>query len=286
MPKSERRQALADFLRKRRASLTPADVGLPPGTRRRTPGLRREEVAQLASIGSSWYVWLEQGREVHPSAEVLESLAHALRLTPNERRHLFLLTGQPLPPRGSPSEEQVSPALQRVLDDLHPSPAYVMGRRYDYLAWNQAADDLFDLSEASSAYERNLIWRLFTSRTMRERPQWEQLARATLAEFRVASARYPGDGWFEELIEDLKKISPEFCQWWPQHDVRGTLDGYKVITHPILGKLEFEHLNLQILSDPDVRIMIYSPLWETRAKLEQLGTMGTASTRITRHTQS
>src|SRR5438067_13147673 len=102
MQKSEQRQALADFLRKRRASLAPADVGLPPGVRRRTPGLRREEVAQLANIGASWYVWLEQGRDVHPSAQVLESLAQALRLTPTERRHLFLLAGQPLPPPVSP----------------------------------------------------------------------------------------------------------------------------------------------------------------------------------------
>src|SRR5215472_10552631 len=125
MQESERRQALADFLRKRRACLAPSDVGLPPGTRRRTPGLRREEVAQLASVGTSWYVWLEQGRNVHPSAQVLESLAQALRLAPNERRHLFLLAGQPLPPPPvSPEEESVSPALQQMVDDLNPTPAY------------------------------------------------------------------------------------------------------------------------------------------------------------------
>src|SRR5437660_718382 len=141
MKESERRQTLADFLRQQRARLAPGDVGLPAGLRRRTPGLRREEVAQIANIGTSWYIWLEQGRDVHPSAQVLESLAQALRLTPNERRHLFLLAGQPLPaPPVSPTEESVSPALQQVLDDLNPTPAYVMGRRYDYLAWNRAAD--------------------------------------------------------------------------------------------------------------------------------------------------
>jgi transcriptional regulator with XRE-family HTH domain len=270
MQKSEHRQALADFLRKRRARLSPADVGLPPGIRRRTPGLRREEVAQLANMGTSWYVWLEQGRDVHPSAQVLESLAQALRLTLNERRHLFLLAGQPPPPHASPLEEQISPALQQVLDDLNPTPAYVMGRRYDYLAWNKAADGLFAISEASfSPYPRNLLWRLFTSPTMRERPHWEQVARATLAEFRTTSTRYPGDSWFEELIEDLKQISPEFCRWWPHHDVRSSLDGHKAIEHPTLGHLEFEHLTLQVLSSPDVRIMIYTPLAETRAKLER-----------------
>jgi transcriptional regulator with XRE-family HTH domain len=269
LQESERRQALADFLRKRRACLSPADVGLPPGLRRRTPGLRREEVAQLANMGTSWYVWLEQGRDVHPSAQVLESLAQALRLTPNERRHLFLLAGQPLPPHVSAEEESASPALQQVLDDLDPTPAYAMGRRYDCLAWNKAADGLFAISEASSRYAHNLIWRLFTSPTMREDPHWEMIARGTLAEFRAASARYPGDGWFEELIEDLKQVSPEFCLWWPHHDVRSSLDSHKVIEHPTLGHLEFEHLTLQILNNPDIRIMIYTPNVETRAKLQR-----------------
>jgi transcriptional regulator with XRE-family HTH domain len=269
MHESERRQALADFLRTRRARLSPADVGLPPGIRRRTPGLRREEVAELANIGTSWYVWLEQGRDVHPSMQVLENLAQALRLTLNERRHLFLLAGQPLPAHVSPAEESASPALQQILDDLNPTPAYVMGRRWDYLAWNKAADGLFAISEASSRYARNLIWRLFTSPTMRERPNWEQLARSTLAEFRAASARYPGDRWFEELVEDLKQVSPEFCRWWPHHDVRSALDGHKAIEHPTLGHLEFEHITLQVLSNPDVRIMIYTPLAETRAKLQR-----------------
>ncbi|SRR5260221_5064428 len=176
MQERERRQTLADFLRQRRARLSPSDVGLPSGIRRRTPGLRREEVAQLANIGISWYVWLEQGRDVHPSEQVLESLAQALRLTLNERRHLFLLARQPLPSPVSPSDESVSPALQQVLDNLDPTPAYVMGQRFDYLAWNKGADALFSISEASSPYARNLVWRLFTSQTMRERPSWEQIA--------------------------------------------------------------------------------------------------------------
>ena len=275
----ERRQALADFLRQRRASLAPADVGLPPGVRRRTPGLRREEVAQLANIGTSWYVWLEQGRDVHPSAQVLESLAQALRLTLNERRHLFLLAGQPPPPYGSPSEESVRPVLQQILDDLDPTPACALGRRWDYLAWNSAAETLFAIAEASSPYARNLLWQLFTDPARRERPHWEQVARSMLAEFRSVGARYPGDRWFEELIEDLKQVSPEFCQWWPHHDVRPALDGHKVLEHPTLGRVEFEHINLQVLSDPDVRIMVYVPNAATRAKLEEALTTRTAPDR-------
>lgn len=271
MQERERRQALADFLRQRRASLAPADVGLPPGFRRRTPGLRREEVAQLANIGTSWYVWLEQGRNVHPSAQVLESLAQALRLTANERRHLFALAGQSMPPHGSPSEERISPALRLLLDSLDPVPACVLGRRWDYLAWNRAGDAVFGMSEATDPYARNLIWQLFAGSTKREHSHWEAIARGMLAEFRATSARYPDDPWFEDLIEDLKRVSPEFCQWWPHHDhVRGVLDMHKVMEHPALGRLEFEHINLQTLSEPDVRVMVYVPDTATRAKLERV----------------
>jgi|SRR5215467_758320 len=271
MQESERRQALADFLRKRRACLAPSEVGLPPGLRRRTPGLRREEVAQLASIGTSWYIWLEQGRNVHPSAQVLESLAQALRLTPNERRHLFLLAGQPLPPQAFLVEERTSPALQQMLDDLDPTPAYIMGRRWDYLAWNKTADLVFAISQASFPYGRNLVWRFFTNPVMREYfPDWEQMARGMLAEFRTACARYPGDECFEELIEELKRVSPEFCRWWPYHDAPGSLDAHKIIEHPTLGHLEFEHISLQVLNDSDVRVTIYTPNASTRAKLQPL----------------
>lgn len=270
MREKERRQALADFLRQRRARLSPADVGLPPGIRRRTSGLRREEVAQLANIGISWYVWLEQGRDVHPSAQVLESLARALRLTVNERRHLFLLAGQSLPPPPvSPEEESASLALQQMLDDLNPTPAYVMGRHYDYLAWNTAADGIFGISAASPPYGRNLVWRLFTSPTMRALPNWEQLARGTLGEFRAASAHYPRDQQFEDLIEDLKIVSPEFRDLWLHHDVRSSLDGHKAIEHSTLGRLEFEHITLQAVNNSDLRIMIYLPNGVTRAKLQR-----------------
>ena len=269
MQENERRQALADFLRQRRENLSPADVGLPPGMRRRTPGLRREEVAQLANIGTSWYIWLEQGRDVHPSAQVLESIAQALKLTPNERRHLFLLAGQALPPHTFSTNECISPALQRMLDDLDPTPAYVMGRRLDYLAWNKAANAIFSLEQATSPYARNLVWRLFTNSRLRDHPNREMMVRNMLAEFRAANARYPGDRWFEELIEDLKRISPEFCRWWPHHDASSVLEGHKIMEHPTLGHLEFEHITLQIPNDPDIRIMIYTPLAGTSAKLEQ-----------------
>lgn len=271
MNENERRLALADFLRKQRARLSPADVGLPPSLRRRTPGLRREEIAQLAHIGTSWYIWLEQGRNIHPSVQVLESLAQALKLTSNERRHLFLLAGQSLPPQTPPLQECVSPVLQQMLDGLDPAPAYAVGRRWDYLAWNHAAERVFAISAASLPYERNLLWRFFTDPMMREHfSHWEQMARGLLAEFRTASARYPGDGWFEELIEALKQVSPEFCQWWQEHDAPRELSGDKIMEHPTLGHLEFQHLTLQVLSDPAIRVTVYMPKAVTRIKLQQL----------------
>jgi transcriptional regulator with XRE-family HTH domain len=271
MDEKERRQALADFLRQRRTRLSPLEVGLPAGLRRRTPGLRREEVAQLASMGTSWYVWLEQGRDVHPSAQILESLAQALRLTPDERRHLFWLAGQTLPPHAVPGAESVSPGLRQMLNDLDPLPAYVTGRRWDYLAWNRAADSIFSLSRASSPYERNMIWRLLTSRAIREHtPNWEQKIKASLAEFRAASARYPGDTSFEELIAALKEASPEFRSWWPHHEPDYALDGHKTMRHPLVGLLEFEHVTLQVPSDPDVKVTIYMPVADTRARLQAL----------------
>lgn len=271
MNERERRQALADFLRKRRARLSPDEVGLPPGLRRRTPGLRREEVAQLTNIGTSWYVWLEQGRDVHPSVSVLESLAQALKLTLNERRHLFLLAGQPIPAPTPLTEESINPALQQVISDLDPNPAYVMGRRWDYLAWNRAAEHVFSITQPAPPYTSNAIWQFFTNPTLKAcYPNWEQLARGVIAEFHTASTRYPGDARFEELIADLKEASPEFCQWWSHQDAPGSIGGHKVIEHHTLGRLEFEHVLLQTPGNPEIRIMICTPNAATRTKLEQL----------------
>src|SRR5689334_14039681 len=147
MDEKERREALGAFLRTRRARLQPTDVGLPVRTRRRTPGLRREDVAELANIGVSWYTLLEQGQDVHPSRQVLESLVQALRLTPAEEKHLFLLAYKELPVHKEVEEEPVSPALQRVVDALDPHPAFIIGLRWDVLAWNRAAELLFNFNE-------------------------------------------------------------------------------------------------------------------------------------------
>src|SRR5690349_14790008 len=169
-----RRGELADFLRRRRASLKPEDVGLPNGGRRRTPGLRREEVAHLAGVGTTWYTWLEQGRDVRASLDVLEALSRALRLTPAERTHLVLLgRGEEPPP--CKSDERVSPTVKRLIQNLGLNPAYVLGRRWDYLAWNDAATTIFgDLGSVPRA-ARNHVWMHFMDARRRTMfPDWER----------------------------------------------------------------------------------------------------------------
>jgi transcriptional regulator with XRE-family HTH domain len=267
---NERRMALADFLRTRRTRLSPTDVNLPWGSRRRTPGLRREEVAQLANIGTSWYVALEQGRDVHPSEQVLESLAQALRLNEAERHHLFLLAQPQSATNPPPAEETVGHALQQAIDALNPHPTYVLGRRWDLLTWNRAAELVFTFSEIAPPHSRNFIWRSFTSPVLRGHRNWEQLAKSLIAQFRADSARYPGDQGFGELIEDLKKISSEFRLWWSRHDVKTIPDGHKSMAHPTLGHLEFEYVNLQVQSNHDQKVVIYTCSPETSSKLTKL----------------
>lgn len=268
--KLERRQALSIFLRQRRARLTPAEVGLPPGVRRRTPGLRREELAQLANIGASWYIWLEQGRDVHPSVQVLESLAQALRLTLNERRYLFLLADQSLPAYALPEEEQITPALQRLLTELEPVPAYVLGHRRDYLAWNRAADLILNISEPTPPHDHNSLWHFFVRpSTPQLYVEWERAGRNILADFHTVCARYPGDVLIEQLIADLKRVSPEFSCWWLEPEALSTVARLKVLQHPLLGRLEFEFLILQLPSDPDIAIHIYNLLGDSKEKLQK-----------------
>lgn len=273
MDKTRRRETLAHFLRTRRARLSPGDVNLPAGYRRRTPGLRREEVAQLANIGISWYTSLEQGRDVSPSVEVLQSLASALRLSEVERQHLFLLAGQPYASSArSPHQEEISPILLHILEDLNPTPAYIMDWRWNYVCWNAAASAL-GLSGTKQPYGSNIVWRIFTSRPeSSSSTQWETVAQKVLAEFRAESTLYADDEWLQQLIADLQRVSPEFREWWPRQDVRERSDGRKAFEHPVVGRLLFEHTTLQVPANPGLKIMIYRPFPETDTaqKLRQL----------------
>jgi transcriptional regulator with XRE-family HTH domain len=271
MDELERRQALAAFLRTRRTRLQPADVGLPARSRRRTPGLRREEVAELANIGVSWYTLLEQGHDVHPSRHVLQSLAQALRLTTAEEQHLFLLASQELPTKMIVEEAQVTPALQRVLDALTPHPAFLIGRRWDVLTWNRAADLLFHFHEPYPPHSRNAVWRFFQREEARKFDlDWERQAQNLVAQFRADYARYPGDASFQEVITDLQRVSSQFRLWWEQQDVRGLPDGPRTMHHPTLGMLEFDHVTFQTSITPDLRVKVYVASPATVSKLEQV----------------
>lgn len=268
MDDRERRLALGDFLRSRRARLSPAEVGLPARARRRTAGLRREEVAELANVSVAWYVSLEQGRDIHPSEQVLENLAQALLLSPDERRHLFLLAEKRIPAISNSPVGEISPELRRAVMNLDPHPAFVLGPRWDYLAWNRAIDYLWGISRTTPPYAHNRIWQVFAHLDgAHERPGREEYARGMLAEFRADAARHPGDPAFEELIDDLSRSSPHFRAWWPHHDVHNVMERHKVIQHPELGLLEFELLTFQIPDDPDLKLTLYAGAPETAAKL-------------------
>jgi transcriptional regulator with XRE-family HTH domain len=270
----ERRRAeLADFLRRRRESLKPEDVGLPNGGRRRTPGLRREEVAQLAGVGTTWYTWLEQGRDVRASLEVLEAISRALQLTTAERTHLVLLGRGEEPPPCKSQTERVSGTLRRLIENLGTAPAWVLGRRWDYLAWNRAACAVLGDLDKLPRGQRNHVWLHFMDPERRERfPDWEQSARLLVAKFRADSARYLGDPEFEQLIHALRQSSPEFCKAWKRHEVSAAAPGRKWIDHPEVGPMVFEHAVFHPGEEPEQRLVLYSPLPEhdTAAKLARL----------------
>ncbi|GCE07743.1 helix-turn-helix transcriptional regulator [Dictyobacter aurantiacus] len=265
----ERRQALAAFLRTRRARLSQAEVGLPARSRRRTPGLRREDVAELANIGVSWYTLLEQGQEVHPSMSVLESIAQALRLTPAEEQHLFRLSGHTLPAKAPAEEEEVPLALRRTVDALTPHPAFVIGRRWDVLFWNRAAGLLFRFDEPFPPHSLNVVWRYLQLQGRSPDLDWEVQMRNLVAQFRADYARYPGDASFEELLHDLQDMSPLFREWWEQQDVRGLPNGPRSMIHPALGLLEFDHVTFQASFSSDLRVKVYAASPATASKLEQ-----------------
>jgi transcriptional regulator with XRE-family HTH domain len=268
-----RREELADFLRHRREDLKPEDVGLANGGRRRTPGLRREEVAQLAGVGTTWYTWLEQGRDVRASLDVLEALARALRFTQAERSHLIMLgRGEEAPPCKSPVE-RVPPTLRRLIENLGPNPAYIIGRRWDYLAWNDAAVALLGDLGAIPRAARNHAWLTFTDPARREMfTDWERSARTLVAKFRADSARHLGDPAFESLIAALRRSSPEFARAWERHEVSRSGDSRKDLLHPLVGLMSFSHAVFHPSEKLEQRLVLYSPLPdnETAAKLEQL----------------
>jgi transcriptional regulator with XRE-family HTH domain len=256
-----RRAELADFLRNRREAIRPEDVGLPGGGRRRTPGLRREEVAQLAGVGTTWYTWLEQGRDVRASASVLEAISEALELTSAEHAHVMLLgRGEDVGPARAP-KETVNPTIKRLVESLGDGPTCLTGRRFDFLAWNRAHAAVFGDPAEMPEGQRNLLWRLFTDPARRSlHPDWEEGARRIVARFRSEAARHVGDPDFDDLISALQERSPEFRKWWDLHEVATSGVGRKILRHPTAGKMVFEHAVFRPQESPEQRLVVYSPV--------------------------
>jgi len=252
------RSELGDFLRSRRQRLSPHAVGLPGGRRRRTPGLRREEVAELAGIGVDWYVRLEQGRAVSPSATTVDALARALRLDAVEHGHLRALTRQAEPRPFV--RETVPDTIRRMVRSLN-QPAYVTGRRWDILVWNDAADEVFAFSRLPEG-DRNSLISVLTNPSSRQLfgAGWADQARRMVAQFRATHDFWAGDPAFQDLLTRLRQGCPQFAGWWDTHDVQGGAAGHKRLSHPTKGELRFDHASFQANDDPALRLVIYTPV--------------------------
>ncbi len=260
----ESRRELGKFLKSRRSRLTPEQFGLPIGPRRKVPGLRREELAQIAGIGLTWYTWLEQGKNIQVSTQVLERLVTVMQLNAEERNHLYKLALGQLPVEQTASiEESLIPIVQNFMNEYERCPAYVTDQRWDILLWNKAGERVFGDFEKMDKKERNAIWRCFASPAYRNLiGDWESHAKRLLAQFRSTSTSFVGEGWFKDLVAELMEISPEFRQWWPSYDISGTPIGKKKINHPRVGTMVMEHITFQVYDAPELKLTVYRPLEE------------------------
>ena len=251
--------SLGTYLRDRRAKLDPTAFGFPL-KRRRTPGLRREEVAQRANVSATWYTWLEQGRGGAPSADVLDRIARAMMLTDVEREHLFLLgLGRP-PEVRYHAPDGISPRLQRVLDTLEYSPAFIRTATWDVIAWNRAAAAVLTDYSTLPDGQRNVLRMMFRdSRVRAAQPNWQSVARYVVASFRADVARAGAARNVQSLVDELCATSPEFAAMWRDNDVRGHGDGVKVLQHPIAGPLSMEFSAFAVDGRPDLNMVIYNP---------------------------
>ena len=266
-------RAVAEFLRRCRKRITPEQAGVSRGRRQRGPGLRREQVAQLAGISETWYARLEQGREHGVSVQVLHSLADALRLELPEREYLLTLTTAH-DEAPSPSEESLASLarLMRALDDL---PSMVVDACWDVLVWSRAASRLFPSLDTLPPARRNALWLVFAEPEVGQMASdWEGQARAMVAQFRLAWARHVEHPRFDELVADLSLHSSEFACWWGEHDVRARLTRYRVYEHPIVGRLDVERHVLRILDPAELWQVMFVPVpgTESAARLRRLTT--------------
>ncbi|MEV4346946.1 helix-turn-helix transcriptional regulator [Actinoplanes sp. NPDC049596] len=261
-PGTARRAELADFLRARRARLSPAEMGLPDGGRRRTPGLRREELAQLAGVGVTWYTWLEQGRAINVSTQVLDAVARALRLDPAEHQHLYRLAGGPTPPHLPRVDDATVPEQVRaVVAAMHPIGAMLVNERFDILWWNRTWETMVRTLYSAPCGHYNLLWCCFTDAEIRGRVEnWESEAPRLVAAFRSAYVENLHDPQWRAFVQDLCARSPEFAQLWERHDVATAAAGHRVLRHPTAGRLAFSTVSLDVEDMPGCRIMACVPV--------------------------
>ena len=254
------RAELADFLRRRRGRLRPEEVGLPAGTRRRTPGLRREEVSQLAGMSADYYMRLEQARSPQPSTQILASLARALRLTEDERDHLYLLAGH-RPPAGRMAGDHVRPGLLYLLDELRETPAHITNDLGDLLAHNTMAEALLGCICSVREQDRNFVWRWFTDPTIRRiysAGERGQHSRAYVADLRASLTRRGGDAASTRLVAGLRAVSPEFAELWELHEVAVQRNSRICVDHPVVGPVELECETLLSPAE-DQKLVIFTP---------------------------
>jgi transcriptional regulator with XRE-family HTH domain len=251
---------LGAYLRNRRTKLDPVLFGV-SGGRRRTLGLRREEVAQRANISATWYTWLEQGRGGHPSADVLDRIARALMLTEVEREHLFLIgLGRPPAVRYRGGDDVITPRLQRLLDTLTYSPAIVRTATWDVVAWNRAAAAVLTDYGSLPPGQRNILRMIFCDSGVRAaQSEWEAVARFVVAAFRIDAARAGADAEVAPLVDELCRSSAEFASMWRDNDVQTHGDGVKHLRHPQLGPLALEYSGFAVDDRPDLRFIVYNP---------------------------
>jgi transcriptional regulator with XRE-family HTH domain len=255
-----RRSELAAFLRSRRERITPEDAGLAPGMRRRTAGLRREEVAQLSGVGVTWYTWLEQGRPINASTQVLDAVARTLRLDQPEREHLYRLAEVPEAAPAPEADRLGVPEIQQILDGLTTLPATVVNERFDLLAWNAAFAALFPTVVTVPRADRNTLWLCFTHSPCCHPylNRADQLGRM-VAQLRAAHGRHVGEPAWTGFVRRLQAASPEFSRMWAQHEVASPASYLKIFRHPANQRLSMTTNSLAVLAAPGTRMVIYTP---------------------------
>ncbi|PFH87216.1 helix-turn-helix transcriptional regulator [Bacillus sp. AFS088145] len=275
MNRETRLQALSEFLKTQRSKINPQMVGLPVGTRRRTPGLRREEVAGLAGVSTTWYTWLEQGRDITVSNSVLDAISDALQLNKDERNYLYALALPEAEKRSFSNEEEtvISPALTKILNELRNCPIIISDRRCHIVGWNPAAAHVFLDFEQIPKEERNLIQLLFSRKEFKSLAvNWEHFVKGFLAIFRTYYGQYVGDQWYTSFINEMEQNFPEFHELWNESEVSSAPDVLIEFRHAKAGKMLFNLTSLQVQGNIDLRCSVYTPVenTNTESKLRKL----------------